>query len=409
MSTSLLYHTQGIRGYQHQCYEFSGQTVFQYVSRKPGTFTCSSCKSFNVTATATGEREIKLLPVGSHNLILKVKMHRLRCKDCQAYRMEELPFTPGPHCRHSKAFERTVLELRREMSIKAIATYFNVHWTTVKDIEKKNLKKKYKTISLKDVTAIGIDEVYLGKSLGDKGYLTIVRDLRSGAVLFVGKGKSSETLTPFLKRLKRSNASIEVVAVDMAPSFTAWIKENLSGATIVYDHFHVIKLINDKIDNIRRRTMRNLEEHEKKVLKNKRWHFMRNEENLSPQAKSELDECKAVFEELGISHYLKESLRKIYSIAEDRVTAELAFQRWHDLAVASEIPEMITLAKTFKRNIRGIIAYWETGGITSASMEGFNNKVGWLTRQAYGYRDEEFLILKIYDLPRLKMKSRLTG
>jgi transposase len=77
------------------------------------------------------------------------------------------------------------------------------------------------------------------------------------------------------------------------------------------------------------------------------------------------------------------------------------------LAKASEIPELITMANTIRRHIDGILAYWPTGGVTSASMKGFNNKIGWLTRQAYGYRDEEYLILKIYDLLNLKVAKEL--
>ncbi len=75
------------------------------------------------------------------------------------------------------------------MSIKAVAHHFDLHWTTVKNVGKKYLNKKYKHISLKDVQSIGIDEIYMGAKIGEKGYLTIVRDLETGAVLFVGKGK----------------------------------------------------------------------------------------------------------------------------------------------------------------------------------------------------------------------------
>lgn len=293
------------------------------------------------------------------------------------------------------------------MSIKAVAQYIGLHWATVKDIEKKHLSIKFKKIPLKHVKRIGIDEVYMGKTTGDKGYLSIVKDLDSGAVLFVGKGKSADSLSEFTQRIKRSKAQIEVIAVDLAPSFTSWIKQNFPKALIVYDHFHVIKLMNDKLHNIRRKTMSNLEENEKKALKNKRWHFIRNQENLNPQAAEELKQCKSIFDDLAKAHYLKESLRNIYSMADCKYLADIAFRRWHDMAMESDIPEMITMAKTIKKHIRGILAYWETGGISSASMEGFNNKIGWLTRQAYGYRDEEYLILKIYDLPNIKTNKKL--
>ncbi|EDM28661.1 transposase [Lentisphaera araneosa HTCC2155] len=153
------------------------------------------------------------------------------------------------------------------MCIQSLANYFNINWHTVKAVEKSHLRKKYKKISLANTTAIGIDEIYMGEKLGDKGYLTIVRDLSTGATLFVGKGKSSKSLKPLLQKLKSSKSVIEFVAVDLAPSFTSWIKENLPDATIVDDHFHVIKLMNDRLNKVRRRITRELDHEDKGEIK----------------------------------------------------------------------------------------------------------------------------------------------
>ena len=210
------------------------------------------------------------------------------------------------------------------MNIKALAEYLGLHWGTIKDIEKKWLGKKYKHIRLKDVKSIGIDEVFMGKKTGEKGYLTIVRDLETGAVLYVGKGKKGKALDDFAIKARRAKALIQTIAVDLAPSFTAWIKKNFSHATIVYDHFHVIKLINDKLNNIRRRTMNELDENEKQALKNRRWHLIMNQENLTPKATEELEDCKQLFSELSTAHFLKESLRNIYSLANCKSTADIA-------------------------------------------------------------------------------------
>ena len=65
------------------------------------------------------------------------------------------------------------------------------------------------------------------------------------------------------------------------------------------------------------------------------------------------------------------------------------------------------MAKTIRQRLDGLLAYWKHAKLTSASQEGFNNKIGWLTRQAYGYRDEKYLHLKIYDLPNLSTRKHL--
>ena len=417
MSISILQHTQGIQGYQLDRSEFKEGLYIAHISKKPNKQQCVDCKSFNVTATFINERLIKVLPMGMKPTRFSIRMHRLACHDCPAYRMEGIQFTSASTSRVSKYLERLVVDLRQHMSIKAVAEHYDLHWETVKNIEKKYLNKKHKVIRLKDVEAIGIDEVYMGKKFGRKydeknddkdkmnGYLTIVRDLRSGAVIFVGKGKKGSCLDKFAVKVKRSKAIIKYIAVDLAASFTSWIQSNFSDATIVYDHFHVIKLVNDRLSKIRRRIMNELETEEKTELKGKRWHFNINNENLTESAKEELNTCCYLYEELGKAYVLKEALRRIYSIR-DVVFAQNALVYWCERAENSEIPEMVSMAKTIRKHGAGIIAFWETG-ITSASMEGFNNKIGWLTRQAYGYRDVEYLILKIYDLPNLKVTKEL--
>ena len=405
MQTNFIQNTQLISNYKYVEEKFTKESV-TFVITKNGDHVCPDCSSINVTPTYIKQRLIRGLPSGMLATNLSVRMHRIRCHDCNSFRMENIEFINSPYRRTTSCLERFVLDLRKHMCISSITKFYNLHWSTIKDIEKRYLKKKYKDIPLYKVKNIGIDEVYMGKSIGENGFLTIVRDLDSGAVLFVGKGKSGKTLDEFKVKLDSSGAVIESVGVDLAASFTAWIKKNIPSATIVYDHFHVVKLMNDKLTSLRRQTMNELEQKEKQSLKNRRWHYVRNQENLNEEAKVELKHCNDIFEDLGTAYWLKESLRNIYSICDTYDDAKIGFQRWCDLAIESNISQLKTMAKTISSKLEGILSFWKTG-ITSASMEGFNNKIGWLTRQAYGYQDEEYLILKIYDLPSLKIKQRL--
>jgi len=290
------------------------------------------------------------------------------------------------------------------MSIKAVAHFTGLHWETVKNIEKAWLAKKYKRVRLSDVEYLGIDEVYLGKVLG---FITVVRDLDSGAVLFIGKGKGGDALKPFLKRLKRRAKQIKAVAIDMANSYSSWVEKVLPAADIVYDHFHVIKLMNDRMNNLRRSTMNKLEAEQKKELKGKRFLLLRNEENLSERSADELKKLRFEFKDLGTASLMKEYLRNIYKIAPTWSLARTAFLLWCEKAEASGIHCLKQMAKTIRKRLDGLLAYWKHAKLTSASQEGFNNKIGWLTRQAYGYRDEQYLHLKIYDLPNLSTRKAL--
>jgi transposase len=263
MSNSILFHAQGVRGFEHQRWDWSDSTATCFATRQPGRFRCPSCGSADVTATPVGRRTVKGLPLGTRPFELNVQMHRLKCHDCGAYRMEQLPFLPSSHARITRALQRTIVELRAQMSISAIASYFGVDWKTVKDAEKEHLRRKYRTIDLHDVTTIGIDEIHIGR----RRYKTVVRDLQSGAVLHVGDGRGADALKPFGRRLTASGAEVETVAMDMAAGYGSWVQNALPNAVIVYDHFHLVRLMNEKLDRVRRRTVAELDDEQNAFLK----------------------------------------------------------------------------------------------------------------------------------------------
>ncbi len=398
MSTSQLYHTQGIKEFHHVSHSYIGKHLIWTIKRNYEKFKCNACMSSRVKATEIGSRKVKGLPMGKLKTSFRVIVHRLKCRDCGAYRMEKLDFLPSQKSHFTKGVARCAVELRNEMTIKAVSEHLDLHWNTVKEIEKRYLRKKYAFINLSQVTVIGIDEVHIG----GKKFLTVVRDLTTGAVLFIGDGKSGDSLAPFADRLKRSACRIRTVAVDLAHSFTAWVRETLPEATIVYDRFHVVKLMNDKLNAVRRKTMNKLEEDEKKILKGKRFTLLKNEENLTESAEKDLREIRRTYNDLGEMSLMKECLRNIYAIAEWEEEARIGFVRWCALAEETGIAELKTMAKTVRTKFEGIVAYWKNK-ITSASMEGFNNKIGWLNRQAYGYRDLEYFKLKIFGLPKMQI------
>ena len=229
MSTSLAYHTQGIVGFQHHSFQYSEGKVIQRLKRKefrcPKCFHCSvmkrkefrcpKCFHCSVSAHHYRTRRIQGLPYGSMSLYFEVELHRIYCPHCRALSVEELPFLSHPKARITKALERTILELRPEMTIHAISDYFHLDWRIVKACEKRYLKHKFRQIKLKHVKIIGIDEIAIGHTAAGKtAYWTIVRDLDSGAVLHVDQGKDGDALRAFLLLLRRSNAEIEVVAMD---------------------------------------------------------------------------------------------------------------------------------------------------------------------------------------------------
>ena len=227
---------------------------------------------------------------------MRVALRRIRGKACGASTQEPIPFCPEPYVGHTTWAARFVLGLRRAMSISDVARFTGLHGETVKNIEKARLEQKCRRIRLNQVEYPGIDEVYLGAAMG---FITVVRDLESGAVLFIGKGKGGDALRPFRRKLRRRARHIRAVAIDMANAYSAWVKAALPDADIVYDHFRLIKLMNERMDGLRRRTMDTLADEQGQELKNKRFLLLRNEESLSPDAAEDLRKLRLRFEDLA--------------------------------------------------------------------------------------------------------------
>ena len=140
-------------------------------------------------------------------------------------RQVKVPFA-DPRRSYTRSFERYVLELSRRMTIRDVAHHLDVGWDMVKDIQKRDLSRRYAKPKLKHLRAIAIDEIAVAKG---HRYLTVVMDLESGAVVFVGDGKGADALKPFWKRLRPSGAKIEAVAMDMSGAYRSAVRAHLPG------------------------------------------------------------------------------------------------------------------------------------------------------------------------------------
>ena len=385
----------------------AGQTrPGDYVIRLKGPYdTCPACGAWDTRIVQTNRtRDIRGLSIGLKHMVFRFSVRRVRCGKCNAFSQEPLSCCTGPYSRITRHLGYYVLALRTDMSISDVARFTGLHWDTVKNIKRDWLAKKYRKVGIGNARILGIDEVYLGKRLG---YITVVRDLESGAVVHVAKGKGGAALEAFRKRIRYRKKQIQAVAMDMSSAYAAWVGEVLPDAEIIYDQFHVIKLMNERMDGLRRSTMNKLEDEQKKELKNKRFLLLRNQESRTDEAAIELKQLRITFKDLGTASLMKEYLRNIYKLADSCELARTAFMLWCQKADASAVYCLRQMAKTIRRRIEGILGYWRHNKLTSASQEGFNNKIGWLTRQAYGYRDPQYLYLKIYDLPNLSIRKTL--
>ena len=142
-------------------------------------------------------------------------------------------------------------------------------------------------------------------------------------------------------------------------------------------------------------------------FKKLRFLFIKNQEDIPPDGQVILKNIREQFHELGTGYMFKENLRAIYANAEDAFDARNAFRRWARAAEATEIHELQAMAKTIRTKLSGIITRWTFKGLSNAFMEGFNNKIRWLIRQAYGFHDIDYLKLKIFQLPSISTQKEM--
>jgi transposase len=395
----LLYHAFGIRGYQYTRTDYhDGQVIFS-IHQQPQTCRCPACGSREVKSRGHVERRFRTVPIGTRATIVVLPIPRVECPACGVVRQVEVSFA-DPRRTYTKAFERYALELSRSMTIRDVARHLDVGWDLIKEIQKRDLSRRFAKPKLKHLKRIAIDEIAVAKG---HRYLTVVMDLDSGAVVFVGDGKGADALKPFWKRLRPSRAKIEAVAMDMSAAYRSAVSKHLPEAKIVFDHFHIVKLFNEKLSDLRRAVYREATEvMHKEVLKGTRWLLLKNPENLDAKKdeKKRLEEALALNKPLATAYYMKEDLRRFWEQPGKRF-ATTFLDGWIGRAEASGIKILQQMGKTLAAHRSGLLAYYDAM-ITSDPMEGTNNKIKTMKRQAYGFRDLEFFKLKILAIHETK-------
>jgi transposase len=399
MSTSLLYHAFAIRGYDYVKTDYAQGAVTFTLCQRPEHWRCAACGSRHVIGRGQVERRFRAVPIGRRPVSIALPVQRVGCLACGAVRQVEVGFA-DPRRSYTRAFARYALELSQHMTIKAVAAHLGISWDVIKDIQKRDLQRRFARPRLADLKQLAIDELHLGKK---QGYATVVLDLESGAIVFVGEGKGAAALEPFWQRLHRSGAVIEAVAMDMSPAYLLAVQTHLPWAVVVFDHFHVIKLCNAKLSQLRRDLYREAAAAgDQGVLQGTRWLLLKNPEDLDP-ARDELARLEKALElnkPLATAYYLKEELRQLWAQA-DKAAATAFLDSWVARAQASGIGVFQSLARTLRRHEEGLLAYYDYP-LSTGPLEGTNNKVRALQRQAYGYRDLEFFKLKLMALHEAK-------
>lgn len=412
MPANGLYRALGLKGYEIVEEHELGDHIEILVEWPRCKWRCPDCGSFHVHLHDWGFRSWRSAPIGVTRVFISMWVPRVKCQHCGACRRINVKFAAGK-THHTKAYERYAANLLQFMTPQDFARQEKLAWDTAFAIDLRRLKKVPR-VPLSSVSRIAIDEIYLGKL---HGFMTVVLDLTSKQVIYCRSGRGSEALLPFVKQLRKSQAKIQAVAIDMAGGYIKAVKEFLPEAKLVFDRFHIVKRMNEKLTELRRdEYVKATCRKDKDILKGTRWLLLRKNNSIS-QPKSKLPGSKTarfaaeqrrladqsrlqaaldLNQNLATAYIMKGELDLIWEF-ETKAEAEDFLRGWCRRAAQTEIRVLETMANTLLKHVREIVN-WYDEEISTGPLEGTNNKIKLLQRRAYGYRNKQHLILRIQTL-----------
>ena len=390
--SKLLYKAFGIKSVILKCFNvIDNIAIFQCVLKKK-LRKCAKCHSRSVQIKDTKVRRLRMIPLGSLKCFLEITVHKFKCKDCGASRWAKLPFAVGK-LPMTQAFVSYILSLLKIGTLQGVGLLLGLQWKTVKNIHKSHLKDHPKRISYKKLRYLSVDEFSIKKG---HTYMTVFTDICTGQIIYAVAGRKVEDIKPFLMRLAKKASNLEAIAMDMSTSYISAVKTHLPHVDIVFDRFHITKILNEALDKLRRQEKQKCLQAGEEVTKGDRFLLLKNFDTLTTEESSKLDQLFKINEPIAKMHTMKEQFREFW-IKKTKKEAAHFLLHWIYEAVYSKIQPLVGAGLTLLRHYEGLLTYFDHH-IDNGMAEGLNNKIKVLKRRAYGYRDLEYFELLLYHL-----------
>jgi transposase len=353
-------------------------------------------------------RRWRHLDLAGSRLWLRGRLRRLRCQPCGRVVTEAVPWA-RPKARFSRDYEDTVAWQAQRMDKTSVAKLVRCSWESVAAIVGRVVAEHINDTRLDNLLRIGVDEIAYRKG---HRYLTVVADQdHDGAVVWIGEGKSAGTLNQFYDELgPERSAQLEAVSLDMGQAFVKATHAKASNATICFDPFHVVQMVNRALDETRRaawsatRQKANLpartplgrapQDPAAQALKKTRWALLKDQQNWTPDQAEKIATLRRMRHELYRAWDLKEDFRRIYRLTDGEDPAT-HFDAWLARACRSRIPAMVQLSRNIRKQRAGILAAIEHG-LSNSRLEGLNSKTRLINHRGYGHHSVAALASMIY-------------
>jgi transposase len=344
------------------------------------------------------------LDLGANRCVIECELRRLRCRDCGVH-LEAVPWA-RPGSQHTRDLEDVVAWLAQQMAKTPIAGLLRIGWDTVGRIVARVVAEGLDERRLTGLIAVGVDEISYRRG---QRYLTSVVDHRSGAIVWCAAGRNAATLQAFFDELGDGKATIRAVSIDMSGGYEKAIRDNAPQAEVCFDPFHVVRLAQRAVDQVRRDEWN---AHERshtpkgRWIKGTRWSLLKAPAKQSIGQLALLGEVQQANKALYRAFLLKEELRLLYQLDDPRL-APAHLDSWLAWASRSRLVPFVKLARTIRRHRAGILAAIRLG-LSNGRLEGLNSRIRLISHRSFGFHSAAPLIALVYlccsgiliDLPR---------
>jgi transposase len=357
-------------------------------AQKDHLFPCPHCGEGSPVHDYGRERTWRHLNFFQYTTYLCGRLPRVSCSSCQGSPKTIKPSWTRERSGFSLYFEAFLLLLMKAMPVKKVADLVGEHDTRLWPILHHYVNEAREKEDFSSVTTVAYDET--SRRRGHE-YVSIFMDMSERKVLSVAEGKSHEVLKTFKEDFMVHGGhpdQVKELSIDLSPAFIKGAKEQFPKASVTFDKFHVVKLVNEAVDQTRRQ-----EQYDVPALKKTRYLWLKNEINLTTEQKKQLLALKDQDSQTAKAYQLKVAFQRLFELPTDEAPDYL--DKWLSWASRSKIEPMIKVAKTIRAHREGILR-WFYSRVTNGALEAVNGLIQAAKRQARGYRSTKNLIAMIY-------------
>ncbi len=348
-----------------------------------GLFSCPVCgtPSKAYDSTSSSWRHLDFFQHAAH---LNARVPRVVCsKGCGTKRVDVPWARPGSG--FTLLLEVLLLTLCKEIPVAKVGELVGEHDTRIWRMLHHHIDKARSKVDLSKVTRVGMDEA---SSKRGHQYITLFCDMDERNLLFATEGKDKATVEAFREDFEAHNGCPEKViqvSCDMSPAFISGVTQELPEAEITFDKFHLVKLLNEGVDEVRREEVK-----ENEILKSTRYLWLKNRTNLTENQNVIFDDLSKLNLKTLRAYQIKTNFQVFYNLP-DREAGEVYLKQWYYWATHSRLEPMIKAAKTIKRHWDGVLN-WFDSHLTNALLEGLNSLIQAAKSRARGYRSNRNFI-----------------